>query len=361
MPGTTRVLVVEDAKALRKSLVQTLQAHPEFDVAGAAEGGQAALEMCEVLRPDVVAMDVSLPDLSAAETTDQIMSRCATPILILASSKKKSDLLHSFDALAAGGIDALEKFVGKKPEGAWKERFYGALRVISHVRVTQRPTKLKVWESSRDRLGPRLVPPEGVFPPRLVAFGAGTGGPGALAQILEPLPQDYPLPAVAALQVKEPFAAVLANWLDSRVKLPVRLAEEGEPLPEVGQAGVLLAPAGRNLVIRRGKVRLLKGRDKKSIKPSVDILFDSLSQEYGPRVVACLLTGMGQDGAEGLLQVRRSGGMTLAQDEATSVIFEMPGEAVRVGAAERVLSLSEFSPSLIASARKALTDEIPEF
>jgi two-component system chemotaxis response regulator CheB len=179
-----------------------------------------------------------------------------------------------------------------------------------------------------------------------VAIGASTGGPAALLAILSALPKTFELPVLVVLHISETFATAMAEWLDGQLALPVRCAVDGEPLPAPGQRCVLMAPPDRHLEVAGGRLRLSRSPERHSCRPSVDVLFESLAREVGPRTIACLLTGMGRDGAQGLLAIRQSGGLTMAQDEASSVVFGMPGEAIKLGAASHVLSLSDLASRL---------------
>jgi two-component system chemotaxis response regulator CheB len=187
-------------------------------------------------------------------------------------------------------------------------------------------------------------------PYRLIAIGASTGGPSAVVDVLRGLPPSFPLPILLVIHIGKAFAAGLAEWFDGQSPLRVAYARDGEALPEPGAARVIMAPPDFHLVLSQGKLRLTKDGERHSCRPSVDVLFESLARELGNQGAACLLTGMGRDGAEGLLAIRRAGGLTLAQDEATSIVFGMPREAILLGAAERVLPLEQFAPALIAAA-----------
>jgi two-component system chemotaxis response regulator CheB len=194
---------------------------------------------------------------------------------------------------------------------------------------------------------PGFQPPGEALQPRVVAIGASTGGPAAVLDILRQLPASFPLPVLVLIHLGQPFATALAEWLDGQSALRVRYARDGEPLPS---SGILLAPPGQHLAMRGGLLRLTDEPERHSCRPSVDVLFESLAREMGSGCIACLLTGMGKDGALGLLAARHAGAITLAQNEASSVVFGMPGEAIRIGAAQRVLSIEEFAPALIALA-----------
>jgi two-component system chemotaxis response regulator CheB len=182
-----------------------------------------------------------------------------------------------------------------------------------------------------------------------VAVGASTGGPGAIVAILRAIPAPFPVPILLVLHIGDPFGKAFADWLDGQSALRVAQAVDGEPLvPLAGR--VVMAPPDRHLVIERGRVRLTSAPERHSCRPSVDVLFECVAREVGPAAVAALLTGMGRDGAAGLLEVRRAGGTTIAQDEATSVVYGMPREAALLDAAARILPLSEIGPALVAAA-----------
>jgi two-component system chemotaxis response regulator CheB len=191
-----------------------------------------------------------------------------------------------------------------------------------------------------------------MFPPRLVAIGASTGGPAAVRDILQKLSPDFPLPILLVMHLSEKFEASMVDWLSKNSAIPVRHAVDGEPLPPVGRPQLVMARANRHLVVKEGRLCLTSDAERHSSRPSVDVLFESVAREVGSRAIACLLTGMGRDGAEGLHALRRAGAMTLAQDESSSVVFGMPLEAIRLGAARHVLGLNDIPAWLDTFARR---------
>jgi two-component system chemotaxis response regulator CheB len=341
-----RVLVVEDSLTVRKRLVEVLSADAGIDVVGEAGDGKAAIEMCQALRPDLVTLDMMLPVMSGLAATEYIMAYCPTPILIVSSSTNRGEVFRTYDALAAGALDVLEKPTGEEIDGEWEGRFLSTVKLAARIKVITHP---------RGRLGARRMRPAAVPAPgpeerrpgcRLVALGASTGGPGALLEILKGLPPEFPCPILIVLHLGQPFAGPFAEWLDGQSSFRVAFARDGEPLPKRGPARVILAPPGRHLVVQDGKLRLTEDPERHSCRPSVDVLFESVAREAVRESVACLLTGMGRDGADGLLAIRRAGGATIAQDEATSVVYGMPREAALLGAAEQVLPLDQIAAAL---------------
>jgi two-component system chemotaxis response regulator CheB len=344
-----RALVVEDSLTVRRRLVEALSADPECEVVGEAADGRAAIDLCQRLRPSVVTLDMMLHGSTGLDVTRHVMAYCPTPILVVSSSFNRGEALCTYDALAAGAVDVLEKPHGGEPEGEWERRFVGAVKlvsripVITHVRGRLRPTP---------SLAPLPAAEAGRY--RIVAMGASTGGPAAILAALRPLPASFPLPILLVLHTSEGFGATFAAWLGGKLALPVTHAVDGEPIGAPGRARVVIAPPGRHLVMRGDRLRATLDPERHACRPSVDVLFESVAAEAGPAAIGCLLTGMGRDGALGLLAMRRAGGVTIAQDEATSVIFGMPREAVRLDAASRVLPIGEVAAalSLLAWSRK---------
>jgi two-component system chemotaxis response regulator CheB len=191
-----------------------------------------------------------------------------------------------------------------------------------------------------------------------VVIGASTGGPGAILEILRALTLPFPLPIVFVLHIGEPFGAAFADWLDGQTGMRVSYARDGD-LVSTKAGQVTMAPPESHLVAKNGRLRLTQDPPRHSCRPSVDALFESVAREYGPAVIASLLTGMGRDGAAGLLEVRRRGGFTIAQDEGTSVVYGMPREAVLLGAVERELPLGQIGPALSALAMSNREERTP--
>lgn len=326
-----RVLVVDDSMTVRGLIVDVLNADPTFMVVGEATDGRQAIEMCERLRPDVVTMDMAMQVLSGLAATEYIMAYCPTPIVIVSSSTNRGEVFRTYDAIAAGAVDVVEKPSATTPTEEWSKKLAFTLRVASRVKVvTHLRKRLPNTPPASVRASPSEI--------RLVAIGASTGGPGAVRQLLADLPGGFPVPILLVLHIGEPFDATLADWLDAQTAHRVGFASHGQSL--FGDTPrVIMAPAGRHLRVSNGRLYLDDGPERHSCRPSVDVLFESLSTDLGASTAAVLLTGMGRDGAQGLLEIRKAGGHTIAQDEATSVVYGMPRAAVELGAARTVLPL----------------------
>jgi two-component system, chemotaxis family, protein-glutamate methylesterase/glutaminase len=342
-----RVLVVEDSLTVRKHLCEVLGAAPELQVVAEAENGKRAIELCRELRPDVVTLDMMLPLMSGLAATEYIMAHCPTPILIVSSSINRGELFRTYDALAAGAVDVLEKPRGDDTDGEWERRFVAAVKLVSRIRVITHP-RARLGDLGRTPATSQAVPLRIPRPgAQVVALGASTGGPGAILEILRAIPSQFPLPILIVLHIGDLFATGFADWLDGQSSHEVAFARDREPLKG---GRVVLAPPGHHLAVGGGRLLLTSGPERHSCRPSVDVLFESVAWEYGSTAAACLLTGMGRDGAAGLLEVRAAGGVTVAQDETTSVVYGMPREAVLLGAAEQVLPVGAIGPFIASLA-----------
>lgn len=347
-----RVLVVEDSLTVRKHLVAVLTADPRFDVVGEAEDGKTAIALCERLRPDVITLDMIMPGMGGLAATEHIMAHCPTPIVVVSSSTNRGELVQTYEALAAGAVDVLDKPTGEEPGSEWERRFLQTVELVSRIKVI---THLRGRiDARRAALAPITAPqpstPRARGACEIVGIGVSTGGPGALVEVLGAIPASFSIPIVLVIHIADPFGAALAEWLSDQTKVKVRYARHGEPVGPVSSAQVLMAPPGKHLRVLGGRAALSDDAERHSCRPSVDVLFESIAREHGARGAGCLLTGMGRDGADGLLAIRHAGGATIAQDEATSVVYGMPREAAILGAAEAILPLEAIGPTIAALA-----------
>lgn len=345
-----RVLVVEDSITVRRYLCAVLAADPAIEVVGEAEDGKRAIELCGKLRPNIVTMDMALPVMSGLAATEYIMAHHPVPILIVSSSTNRGELFKTYEALAAGATDVLEKPRGDESDGAWERNFIAVVKLVSRIPVITHP-RARLAGLTRER----SVPVAPAFDPtrarkyRVIAIGASTGGPGAILNVLRALPPEILQPVLLVMHISEPFGAAFAEWLDGQTSRRVAYARDGDPLASAA-GRVVMAPPQRHLVVSENRLRLTLDSERHSCRPSVDVLFESIAKECPGAAIACLLTGMGRDGAAGLLDIRKAGGRTIAQNEATSVVYGMPREAAQIGAAERVLPLDDIGPALAALA-----------
>jgi two-component system chemotaxis response regulator CheB len=365
-----RILVVEDSRTVLERLLEVLAADPAFEVVGHASDGRTAMEMCERLRPDVLSLDMVLSGLSGLDVTRYVMASCATPILIVSSSANRGEAFDTLEALQAGAVEVFDKS-RMSTDPAWIPELKAALRLVSRIHVVTRarsrehgepsppsgvaprsnpgPRSAKSLDRAAEASGTNLLGQGGAQGLRsVVTLGASTGGPAAVAQILTELPADFRLPIVVVLHMTPLFASALAEWLGRHTRRSVRLVVDDEALPSPGlMAPILVAPPERHLVLDGGRLRLMQGPERHSCRPSIDVFFESLAAEFGPRTVAGLLTGMGRDGAAGLLALRNAHAITFAQEEASCAVYGMPYEALRIGATDLMLPLSQIAARLV--------------
>ncbi len=298
-----------------------------------ASTAEEAIARLPTLKPDLVTMDLELPGMSGVEGIEQIMSAFPVPILVLSGHvKHRSD--RALLALAAGALDAIPKS-GLDPtdlDGDAARTFRQRAKVLSGVKVIRHP---------RARLRQRRPVAGGSRTASVIGICASTGGPQALAAVLADIPASFAIPILVVQHMSAGFIEGFARWLDTEVLLPVRLAEPGASLA----SGIWVAPDGSHLVIDPTGHLALDTTSPGLHRPSGDVLLKSLATRYKRNAVAVVLTGMGRDGAEGLGAVALAGGLTIAQDEETSVVFGMPRAAAECGA-EVIVPLTEISAHL---------------
>jgi two-component system chemotaxis response regulator CheB len=346
-----RVLVVDDSLTVRRRLCEVLANDPGIEIVGEADNGRRAIEMCELLRPDIVTLDMVMPVMSGLSATEHIMAYRPTPILIISASLNRGALFSTYDALAAGAVDVLEKPTADVIDKAWEQRLITTVKLVARIKViTHLRARMSAVNHSRHcaHTTPEFISGSDGLSTRqyrLVAIGASTGGPNAIVKILKTLPPSLALPILFVMHIGEMFGAAFAEWLDGQTAHRVSYAEAGMMLGDLA-GRVIMAPPGRHLSVVGNSLQLSDGAPRHSCRPSIDVLFESLAVACPSQVIACLLTGMGRDGATGMLALREAGSYTVAQDQATSVIFGMPREAVLLGAARVVLPLEDIGPHI---------------
>jgi two-component system chemotaxis response regulator CheB len=337
-----RVLIAEDSPVARELLITILQSAGGIQVVGTARNGLEAVRLAKRLQPDVITMDVYMPELDGLEATRQIMREAPRPIVMVSANLNKREDL-TFDALQAGALSVLPKPTLSDPPEVYQS-LVTQLKLMAEVKVIRR------WEVGKP--APKSAPldhlpdaPGHRQKGRVVAMAASTGGPGILAEILRHLPADFPVPILVVQHITAGFSRGLAEWLNQQTALQVRLAASGDE-PKAGE--VLIAPDHYHLLINRlGLLTLSQSPPLHNQRPSADLLFHSVAEIYGARAVGVILTGMGSDGGEGLWAMRQAGAHTIAQDKATCVVFGMPAVAIQLGAAEQILPVSKIAAALI--------------
>ncbi|MFN3652134.1 MAG: chemotaxis-specific protein-glutamate methyltransferase CheB [Armatimonadota bacterium] len=351
-----RVLLAEDSLVVREHLVSLLSEDPEIQLVGTARNGVEAVEMVRQLRPDVVLMDVTMPRMGGYEATRQIMGSSPLPIVMISSGFDTGGVATTFEALRAGAVAVVEKpRGGGDTEEASARELCQTVKLMAEVKVVRRWARdpsvpRPISPADRPRAGERPVSTRTAVAPsrqrriELAVIGASTGGPAVLVEILTRQPAQLPVPILIVQHIARGFVGGLAAWLNEQTALNVKLAEPYEPL----RAGVVyLAPDGYQLgVTPTRRIRLVDAPAEDGFKPSISYTLRSVAAQYGAAGLGVLLTGMGHDGAAGLLQLRQAGGLTVAQDAASSVIFGMAERAVGLGAVEHVSSPREIAELL---------------
>ena len=327
-----RVLIVDDSAVTREILTALLTGDPEIIVVGQASNGADAVEMTATLRPDLVTMDLMMPGMDGMEATRRIMARHPTPVLFLSSFFDTKGGYSRADAIAAGALDVIEK-PALMPDWRWQ---HAAATLVQKVKSLSKVPVIAHIHGARKL----LARDESLFQkPKaatdVVVIGASSGGPRIIEDLLSNLPATFALGVVIVQHMTDGFTTSMLRWLQERCPLPIKVAEEGDAIVA---RRVLFAPETLHLVASiGGRVHLSDAAPVNGHRPSVDVTFHSIAKVYGPRSAGVLLTGMGIDGAAGLLAIRQAGGVTIAQDEESSPIFGMPRAAIEMQAAQHVL------------------------
>lgn len=336
-----RVLIVDDSAVVRQILARELERDPMITVVGAAPDPYVARDLIVQLEPDVLTLDIEMPRMDGISFLRKLMEHRPMPVIVI-SSLTAAGTQTALEALAAGAVDVVGKPGSSTSVAGLADRIRFAVHAAAQARVRRRTARPETVLHAAPASG-RVV----------FALGASTGGVQALTEVLTALPAGCP-GAVVAQHMPVTFTGSFARRLASMCKVEVLEAKGGE---RVVPGRVLIAPGGRHMELRRSAVggytvALHDGPEVHHQRPSVDVLFRSVAEAAGPNAVGALLTGMGMDGAEGLLAMRRAGARTIAQDEATCVVFGMPAQAIRLGAAERVLPLGKIAEAMLSLAQE---------
>lgn len=320
------VLVVDDSPTKRGIICSMINSQRDMGVVGEAVSGEDALRKCRGVNPDVITMDIKMPGMDGLETTKRIMTERPTPILIV-SSTAKVQVKFTLEAIKLGALD----FVGVVSDlEKMKEDLLKKIRIASKVKVVR-------YIEPRNSLRKVKVSKSKASLYKIIAIGVSTGGPAALLSSLSKIPQDFPAAIVVVQHIVKGFSRGLAEWLDSQCSIKVKEAEDRDFLSP-GLA--LIAPAESNLLVSSTQTVKLKSIPSDALyKPSIDEMMISCAQVYGSLAVGIILTGMGQDGVEGIKAIKKAGGLTLAQDKDSCIIFGMPKLAIESGYIDKVVAL----------------------
>ena len=332
-----RVLLVDDSQSVRAVLRRIFTKTPDIQVAGEAEDGEQAVRSVLEVQPHVVVMDIQMPNVDGYAAIERIMGLRPTPIVVLSSRATRNQMQTAFEAIRRGAVEVLPK---PEDTASWQqlaESLPDTVRAVAQVQARPKPRE-------RRKAGPvtELAIPQAL---RWVAIGASTGGPAAIRDFFEEVPADTPVSFLIVQHIASGFELGFADWLNKEFPLDVRLAQDGErPRP----GAVRLAPGGSHLLLEpEGVIHLdTQTPARRGHRPSADELFLSCAESCPGEVAGVIMTGMGSDGVEGLLALRQAGGLTLAQDEASSIIFGMPRVALEKGAADVALPPKDLARAL---------------
>ncbi|HIK33994.1 MAG TPA: chemotaxis-specific protein-glutamate methyltransferase CheB [Oscillatoriales cyanobacterium M59_W2019_021] len=345
-----QVLLVDDSPVVLTILKRLLDSTSEIEVAGTARTAREALALIPRLQPQVICTDLKMPGMDGLDFIREVMANDPRPILVLSASVQPRDTENVFRLLAAGAVDVLPKPIvnGTADLMTIKQELITKIKVLAGVAV------FKLHRRSSPQLTERSIDLPSVSPSRfsqldlkfsqseidrieIVGIGASTGGPQALRSILSEFPENFPVPAICVQHISSGFLAGLIQWLSAECLLPVSMATSGEVL----QPGrVYFPPENRHLeVTSSGRAICSLEPPYLGHRPSVTVTFNSIAKAYGKKAIGVLLTGMGKDGAAGMQAISQSGGITIAQDEATCAVFGMPKEAIKLGAVRHILPI----------------------
>jgi two-component system, chemotaxis family, protein-glutamate methylesterase/glutaminase len=339
-----RVLVVQEPSPLRDCLIQVIAADGRFQVVAIAADGQEAADLTAQLRPDVIAMNLVLPRVDGIAATQRIMAETPTPIVMFSATSNGVSTDRAAEALQAGAVTVVSQPLTS--QGRTVQELVTAIRLMAEVKVVRRPAH----GGPRNRANIRPHEPTSLVAtgrrrrPVVVLVAASTGGPQAIQTLLQALGPDLDVPVLVVQHMSTGFLAGMVGWLAGTCPQSVKLAADGD---EPAGGIVYIAPEDYHLLVTRaGKLALSKGPPVGGFRPSGNTLFESAAHCYGGMAIGAVLTGMGDDGAAGLAALRGAGASTIAQDEASAVVFGMPRAAAAAGAAERVLPLAAIGPAV---------------
>jgi two-component system chemotaxis response regulator CheB len=339
---TTKVLLVEDSPIALAILKRLIDSSTEAQVIGTASNGKDALELIPKLEPNLICTDLHMDGMDGLELTKQVMAKHPLPILVVSNSVQEDNPHNIFDLLQAGALDVFPKPVtglASDYENVKKD-LIDKIKVLSGVKVF---TKKLPSNSATPNITAPFLGATGTI--KAVAIGASTGGPQALEQIFTQLPSSFPVPIICIQHISPGFLQGLVDWFGSNCKLPVKIAESGDsPLPGT----IYFAPELKQLELDlQGRFFCSNLPPVDGHCPSVTFAFKSMAKFYGAKLAGVLLTGMGIDGAAGMEEIYKAGGLTIAQDETSCVIFGMPREAIARKAVREILPVQEIGSFLV--------------
>ncbi|MFC1562544.1 chemotaxis-specific protein-glutamate methyltransferase CheB [candidate division KSB1 bacterium] len=330
-----KVLIVDDSQLVRNVLTEILESDSGIKVIDTASNGLEALNKAAELKPDIITMDIEMPVMDGIEATRRITDEYSIPILVITDPEIKRKREVPFHAIKAGAVNVLEK-----PAAPTEEKFKKrASQIIREVKIVSSIKVLKRNKAKSGKSKPAKLQLDKSNNTEVIAIGSSIGGPKGLLAIFEKLPDNFSVPILVVQHIGKDFMEGLARWISLSTRLSVVIAKSGE---KIKPGFIYFAPGGYHMRINSGgEISIFNGKPVNSCKPSIDVLFASVAESYNKKALGILLTGMGEDGAKGLLNIKKTGGRTIAQNEETSLVFGMPAKAIECGAVNEVHPLQD--------------------
>lgn len=347
-----RILIVDDSDTEIAILKSIFVKEKDFEIVGFAKNGKEAIEIVPLLKPDLITMDISMPIMDGFEATSYIMSHNPTPIVIISSKVNDESLRATFRALEAGALGVLDKPV-KITDPTFKyqrQRIIDTLRSMADIKVIKRRFNIKPKATEVVK----IPTPNEIHEPEIVVIGSSVGGPQALKTIIGQLPYNFSLPVIIVQHMTPGFIDGFVKWLDANSSIKIKIAEKNEPLLS---GTVYIAPDDYHIEVGRSHgrliIKLISGEPVSGFCPSITTLFQSVAKICKANAIGILLTGMGHDGAKGLLSLKHAKSHTIIQDKESCVVFGMAGVAQTIGAVDKVIVLDKISEYLVELTDKA--------
>lgn len=330
-----KVLVVDDSPTIREIMKDILSSDKDIEVIGVASNGEEAIRFMEKNKPDIVTMDIDMPGMNGFEATRRIMETTPVPIVIVTALFNSKNIDRTFQAMEAGAVSVIEKPTAVTGDDFDKaaQNIIHIIKLMSEVKVIKRKT---TYTNKKIGSMDKYKPKNALQNVKIAAIGVSTGGPPVLQTIFSKLPSNIKIPILIVQHITPGFIEGLVDWLSGVTEYPIHIAVHGE---KVLPGHIYFAPDGFHMEIRgEGKIFLNGAEKENGLRPAVSCLFRSVARFYGKNSMGILLTGMGKDGAEELKLLKDVGAITVAQDKESSIVYGMPGEAVKLDAATCILS-----------------------